>query len=118
MTEVAVIEGVAVEPAPVDPVVEFYPGGYALVTVGVWAVSISPDALIRLPQGVPPETVPDLVAALNAAADVALRMRADAEAAEVRRPPATSVAGTLVKEGPPEPGYVRFPIVPTPRPAD
>lgn len=95
--------------------VQMFPNNWALVSFGQWQVTVSDDALIRLPHSVSPETVGDLVGALLAAQEVALQIQADAEAREAARTPAArlgvqSRGGLVVTAGPPPAGSVRLPV--------
>lgn len=115
---VEVAEVVEVE-TPEDVSVQSFPNGWHLVTAGDWQVSISEDGLIRLPFGVMPETVGDLVEALKVAGEVGAAVRANnqaraaaAAAAAVGRPQLLSRGGVVVQAGPPPEGAIRLPVVP------
>lgn len=91
------------------------PNGWNLVTFGSWQVSVSGDAMIRLPHAVAPETVGDLVGALLAAQEVAFEVRRVAEEREAARSVSArqgiqSRGGLVVTAGPPPAGSVRLPV--------
>jgi hypothetical protein len=114
VVEAEVVEAEVVEAEAVANV-QGFPNGWALVSFGCWQVSVSEDALIRLPHSVEPESVGDLVGALLAAQEVALKMRAEAEAREAARTSASragvnSRGGLVVTAGPPPAGSVRLPV--------
>jgi hypothetical protein len=69
-----------------EATVQHIPGGYHLVTVGEWQVSVMNDGMISLPRIVRPQDIDDFVAAMLAAKDVALTQQAENEEREKGQP--------------------------------
>lgn len=58
-------------------VVQDVPGGFHLVTVGEWQVSVMSDGMISLPRLVRPQDIDDFCAAMMAAKEVGLKQQAE-----------------------------------------
>jgi hypothetical protein len=69
-----------------EATIQDIPGGYHLVTVGEWQVSVMNDGMISLPRIVRPQDIDDFVAAMLAAKDVGLKQQADNEEAAKNMP--------------------------------
>lgn len=115
MAEIVEVETVEIIEAEKVAEVQVFPNNWAVITYGAWQVSVSDDAMIRLPMAAAPDSVGDLVGALLAAQEVALQIRADAEAREAARSPKAlsgipSRGGLVVTAGPPPAGSVRLPV--------
>lgn len=105
------------EPTTVDSDVEHnvtiheFQGNWHGVTYKGWQVSVSPDALIRLPAHLKPDEVEDFVAAVRAAAPVAAKVKADNDAASAQNHLASNPAAFFTQGGLP-PGATRMPMLP------
>jgi hypothetical protein len=62
-----------------EATIQDIPGGYHLVTVGEWQVSVMNDGMISLPRIVRPQDIDDFVAAMLVAKEVGLKQQADNE---------------------------------------
>lgn len=85
-------------------------GEWTLVTANDFQVSIGPDALIMLPRHIHPRDVPDFVAAMTIAADVAGDVHAGNVEAAKDDDRTLAQRKAFVRQGGPPAGTVRMPV--------
>ncbi len=90
-----------------------FEGGWHAVTYQRWQVSVAPDSLIMLPRHLKPTEVEDFIAAVRAAAEVGLQVKA-ANEFNAQNDDRSLARRTYIAEGGVPPGAVRMPFATNP----